>query len=220
MTGYSNSPTLPAPEQHGASQKPIAHIFQLLGNFSRCSVQLFCDLFLSGRIQAYEGLAKITVDYVFDGVIIRSKPKLIAAAYARMVIPVKFQLGSVYISNNLRLPCWQSAHQHKEAGRSTHPEPSFLLSRAPEAPRRCISRCVKKSTSSRETKLCNAPIPPKSVQYTMDSAPAHRSNVRSKHLECLLLSPHLNCPLFLSCSLRSTCSKFTLLSMAFQFAHV
>lgn len=59
------------------------------------------------------------------------------------------------------------------AHRNSYPEPSFLLSRAPEAPRRCISRCVKKSTSSRETKACNAPMPPKSVQYTIDSAPAH-----------------------------------------------
>ena len=53
-----------------ASQEPITHIFQLLGNFSRCSVQFICDLFLSGGIQGYECLTQIAIDYVFDRVVI------------------------------------------------------------------------------------------------------------------------------------------------------
>ncbi len=76
-----------------------------------------------------------------------------------------------------------------------HPFPSFgLASRAPAAPRRCISRCVKKSMSSRDTKLCSAPIPPYSVQYTIDSAPEknrkkkHRSGVRISNKKNLKMS--------------------------------
>jgi hypothetical protein len=93
-------PQVPACQEHiasryASSQVTIAHIFQLLGHLTRRPVKFFCDLLLSSRVEANEGLAQITINYILDRVVIGPETELIATTYAGMIVPVPFPFGSV-----------------------------------------------------------------------------------------------------------------------------